>query len=60
MGARMYLPALGQFTAVDPVMGGNANPYSYPFDPVNGSDLTGNCWEICHAWPATKRFVKKS
>jgi RHS repeat-associated protein len=43
MGARLYLPAWGQFVAIDPVPGGNANPYMYPADPINGQDLTGNC-----------------
>jgi RHS repeat-associated protein len=41
MGARQYLPLLGRFLSVDPVVGGNANDYNYPNDPVNGSDLTG-------------------
>lgn len=41
MGARTYLPALGVFTATDPVEGGNDTPYAYPDDPVNGVDLDG-------------------
>lgn len=45
MGARTYLPTLGQFTATDPVVGGNSTAYTYPQDPINGADLTGlaNC-----------------
>lgn len=47
MGARAYLPADGQFTAIDPVLDGNANPYVYPTDPINRADLTGRCGWGC-------------
>jgi len=43
MGARTYLPALGIFTATDPVEGGNTTTYTHPADPINHSDLTGMC-----------------
>lgn len=41
MGARVYLPTIGRFTSIDPVLGGNANNYVYSLDPVNGQDYTG-------------------
>jgi RHS repeat-associated protein len=42
MGARGYVPQLGQFTQPDPVSGGSATPYGYTFgDPVNSSDPSG-------------------
>jgi RHS repeat-associated protein len=41
MGARLYNPATGRFTGVDPMTGGNENSYDYPNDPVNLRDLTG-------------------
>ncbi|BDZ42574.1 hypothetical protein GCM10025865_18730 [Paraoerskovia sediminicola] len=41
MGARLYNPVTGLFTAVDPVDGGNTTAYSYPQDPINQSDLDG-------------------
>ncbi len=47
LGARLYIPTLGRFAQVDPVDGGNANPFIYPQDPVNSSDLTGRCLPEC-------------
>jgi RHS repeat-associated protein len=41
MGVRLYNPALGRFLEADPVRGGCPNPYVYPADPVNKTDLSG-------------------
>jgi hypothetical protein len=44
MGVRLYNPASGLFTTIDPVPGGGANNYAYPTDPVNKFDLGGQKW----------------
>ncbi|MFV2084036.1 RHS repeat-associated core domain-containing protein [Micromonospora sp. LOL_021] len=42
MGVRLYNTTTGRFLTVDPVYGGNANPYDYcAGDPVNCFDLDG-------------------
>jgi hypothetical protein len=46
MGVRLYNPATGLFTSVDPEEGGNANAYTYPADPINQFDLDGQRWHL--------------
>ncbi|MGQ0631256.1 MAG: DNRLRE domain-containing protein [Sporichthyaceae bacterium] len=41
MGARLYNSNTGVFTSIDPIYGGNEAAYSYPGDPVNEADVTG-------------------
>jgi RHS repeat-associated protein len=53
MGVRLFSPATGRFLTVDPVYGGNANPYVYPADPVNGFDLDGR-----FGWGDIGNFIK--
>ena len=41
MGVRLYNSVTGQFTSVDPIVGGNSTAYAYPQDPINHYDLDG-------------------
>jgi RHS repeat-associated protein len=46
MGVRSYVPAMGRFTMIDPVLGGSANAYEYAMgDPVSNFDLSGTAVE---------------
>ncbi|SDE26416.1 RHS repeat-associated core domain-containing protein [Blastococcus fimeti] len=56
MGVRLYAPTLGRFLSVDPIPGGNANPYVYPEDPIGAFDIDGRCgtwgnpFKSCGLW----------
>jgi RHS repeat-associated protein len=53
MGVRSYVPQVGRFLTVDPVMGGSANAYDYVnADPINETDIAGMC-------PRRKRCARK-
>ena len=41
MGARVYIPSIGRFTSEDSAPGTLPNLYTYPLDPINQSDLSG-------------------
>ncbi len=61
MGVRLYNPDTGRFLSVDPVPGGNANPYTYPNDPINAYDLNGQCglWGHNTCWSDLKGTVSR-
>jgi hypothetical protein len=57
MGVRLYNPTTGRFLSVDPIAGGNANPYEYcSGDPVNCVDLDGR-WGWRKTWKKWGRRV---
>ncbi|HEY8998940.1 MAG TPA: PA14 domain-containing protein [Candidatus Saccharimonadales bacterium] len=53
MGARVYFASIGRFATMDPIPGGNVNPYVYPPDPINLSDVSGMCVLQCTASGST-------
>lgn len=60
MGVRLYNPATGRFLSADPVVGGNANAYIYPADPVGNYDTSGkfNFWRYMqsYSWSYTSHY----
>ncbi|MGW2965060.1 DNRLRE domain-containing protein [Streptomyces sp. NPDC001220] len=44
IGARVYDSTTGRFLQLDPVVGGGANAYGYPPDPITMYDLDGKGW----------------
>jgi RHS repeat-associated protein len=63
MGVRLYNPASGRFLSVDPVPGGNDNPYIYVTNPNDQYDLNGQfgCWSwrcVRHAAHYSYTFVR--
>jgi RHS repeat-associated protein len=59
MGVRLYDPATGRFLSPDPIVGGNDNAYVYPLNPIDSSDVNGQCWWGCSAWHWVKHTAKK-
>ena len=62
MGVRIYNPVTGLFSSPDPVYQGNANPYTYPSDPINEFDLSGlftghKPWGSCSAYATRQQLI---
>ncbi|TGQ47025.1 hypothetical protein EN853_33725, partial [Mesorhizobium sp. M1C.F.Ca.ET.210.01.1.1] len=59
-GHSLYRPTTGRFASIDPVVGGGANDYAYPTDPINRFDLNGQGWDwVENAWNDAKTVAKK-
>ncbi|WP_290514356.1 RHS repeat-associated core domain-containing protein [Aeromicrobium sp.] len=59
MGARLYNPTTATFLSRDPVAGGNDNTYTYPVDPINMFDLSGEWGWSKKKWRGFSRGVGK-
>ncbi|AQP52742.1 hypothetical protein BW733_17760 (plasmid) [Tessaracoccus flavescens] len=62
MGARLYNPATALFTSIDPIYGGNDTAYSYPNDPINSEDISGEKkkkWSWRKAFGATRKALHR-
>ncbi|WP_406363372.1 DNRLRE domain-containing protein [Streptomyces sp. NBC_00715] len=60
MGVRLYNPTTGRFLSIDPVLGGGANAYGYPVDPVNQYDINGQFWGHRTFWSTVSFFSYRS
>jgi RHS repeat-associated protein len=62
MGVRLYNPATARFLSTDPVPGGNNNTYTYPNDPINNYDTTGQCglWGHNTCWHHVTHAAKRA
>jgi RHS repeat-associated protein len=60
MGARVYSTVTGQFTTVDPILGGNSTAYSYPQDPVNFADPSGLAKILVRDWHLRWKYTRSS
>lgn len=59
MGARLYNPVTALFTSIDPIWGGNETAYTYPNDPINKQDTTGEWgWAVRLALKLMSRVSK--
>lgn len=60
MGARMYDPSIGRFTARDPIEGGDLNAYLYAGSgPVNKYDLDGTHCKWYHPHHCVGSWLRK-
>lgn len=59
MGSRVYSPASGSFTSIDPIFGGNTTNYSYPQDSIQNNDTSGQqVWGACGLFTSPNKIVR--